>query len=942
MLKTYTKNGFIFFILLIFFPIIKNDITEKEINRICEIGDFSSYSRKTDYSTLKQFFDDQIKSNSTSKEYFISFLTTGSYTKKIVKLIKYLIPTIIMFGLAIMTFITYLIFLCLWSKNSCLFRDFNSNDRIRRQTHCKYCGYFTTFILLLISLVLCILSIFFIIELRKITNASLCSLYQFTEHSLNGISLKEENNTYPIFSGYSTMVEILTNTSNSISSLINTFSSLFPKYSDIVSLDEEIIEKIQEYSDTYMAIQIDSPHPYQQDSRLTLTYQNLYGPYTDPISMLGEFYLNYTENMHLFVQYLKNIYTDLNNINVFKNLISNDIITANGKIELLHDLNNIVYNVINKNYGKIKDFISKFLKLLLFIILGLIIFESLIMIIFLTCFVSNKEPTTCNYYFRIGFIIFWNFLFILITFLFILSGLICYFYTVNRGIVSTLNYMYSEEYMGDETNQNNIFLETITKNSYLPSYFQKCLNSEENTSSNIAYIFNIHISNLNYINLLYKDYINFHSYYSNLEKDIENLEKLKEYNEILKKYIEDMSLSTTSKLHGEKDVSNVLKLLNQYTDVSYEGAKQIQCVTQTKDRWVTNKNNCPSGYTYINSENEYSEGGFYCLVIDEWTINDHTLRYEGACKTYNNENTDDISTQYFIFLKRFYDNNKNLLNNLINGNTYLYNTFNQLINNVKIEFTSDDSILQDFLQGYIEYNGLEDLSASIFDMFDCSILRYDLIDFYDLSKNHFEKKIIIIILCVTLTSILLYISQYFGIRLVYVFNKNYKIKEEEDEAVAEISESDNDNEIETAIKNDNDKIKKTFNNEKLNTKNSDGVLLLTQNWNDPNKTYDLNNIPNEKTLGNENVINNNDSNDNDISENEISSKSEVLNYDSDKNGKNNKNNSFSNNNLINNGNIRNMYSSNPSLSLRNSMKKKTNSIQENKNDDEDNDNDDEL
>ncbi len=34
-----------------------------------------------------------------------------------------------------------------------------------------------------------------------------------------------------------------------------------------------------------------------------------------------------------------------------------------------------------------------------------------------------------------------------------------------------------------------------------------------------------------------------------------------------------------------------------------------------------------------------------------------------------------------------------------------------------------------------------------------------------------------------------------------------------------------------------------------------------------------------------------------------------------------------------------MYSSNPSLSLRNSMKKKTNSIQENKNDDEDNDND---
>jgi hypothetical protein len=157
MLKTYTKNGFIFFIVLIFFPNIKSGITEKEINRICEVGDFSSYSRKTDYLTLRQYFEDQIKSNSTSKEYFISFLTTGSYTKKITKLIKYIIPTIIMFGLALITFITYLIFLCLWSKNSCLFHDFKNKDRIRRQTHCKYCGCLTTFFLLLISIVLCII-----------------------------------------------------------------------------------------------------------------------------------------------------------------------------------------------------------------------------------------------------------------------------------------------------------------------------------------------------------------------------------------------------------------------------------------------------------------------------------------------------------------------------------------------------------------------------------------------------------------------------------------------------------------------------------------------------------------------------------------------------------------------------------------------------------------
>ena len=959
MLKTYTKNGFFFFISLILFPIIKSIITQKEINRICEIGDFSSYSRKTDYSTLTQYFDDQIISNSTSKEYFISFLTTGSYTKKIDKLIKYLIPTIIMFGLALITFITYLIFLCLWSKNSCLFHDFKNKDRIRRQTHCKYCGCLTTFFLLLISIVLCIIPILLIIKLRKISNALLCSLYQFTEHSLNGLTVKEENNTYPIFSGYYTMVELLTDTSNSISSLINSFPSLFPKYSDIISSDEEIIDKIQYLSDTNTAKEIDSPHPYQQESKLTLTYQTLYGPYTNLITMLGEFYLNYTENIHLCVHYLKNIYTDLNNINNYKNSIKNDITDSNNKIELMDDLYNIIFNIINKNYGKIKDSISIFLRLLSFIILGLIIFESFIMIILLTCFVCNKEPTSCNYYCRIGFIIFWNFLFILITLLFLLSGIIYYFYTVNRGIVPTLNYMYSEEYMGDQSNKNNIFLESITKNTNLPKYFQNCLNSEDKTSSNIAYNFNFQTTNLNYINSLYKDYTNFYLYYSNIETDKKNLEKLKENNEILTKYIEDMSLSTTSRLHGEKDVSNVIKLLNQYTDVTYEGSKQIQCVTQTNDRWVTNKNNCPSEYTYINNENIYSEGGFYCLVINEWSESEFNSRYQSACKTYDNQNTGDVSYPYFFFLKKFYNDNKNYLNFLINGNNDLYNIFSQLISNLKIEFQSDDVILQDFLKGYIKYNGLEDLSSSMFDMFDCSILRYDLIDFYDLAKNHFEKKIVIIIICITFSGILLYISQYFGIRLTYIFNKNYKIKEEEDEAAAEISESNNDDEIETAIKNDKDKIKKNFEKEKLNTKNSDGVLLLTQNWNDPNKTYDLNKIPNEKTLGNENDINNdNDNNFNEISEseNEISSKSEVLNYENNNyenlnlmnsiNGKNNNYNSFSdrnenfqNNNLVNNGNIRNKYSSDPSLNLKNSMKKKSSLILEN-NDEEENEDDD--
>ena len=113
------------------------------------------------------------------------------------------------------------------------------------------------------------------------------------------------------------------------------------------------------------------------------------------------------------------------------------------------------------------------------------------------------------------------------------------------------------------------------------------------------------------------------------------------------------------------------------------------------------------------------------------------------------------------------------------------------------------------------------------------------------------KKIIIIILSVSFSSILLYNSQYFGIRLKYIFYKNYKIKEEEDEVVAEESESDNDDEIKRVIKYDKDKNKIKFRNEKLNTKNSDGVLLLTQSWYEQNKTYDLKKFKMKKQKFNE-------------------------------------------------------------------------------------------
>ena len=132
--------------------------------------------------------------------------------------------------------------------------------------------------------------------------------------------------------------------------------------------------------------------------------------------------------------------------------------------------------------------------------------------------------------------------------------------------------------MGNSADKNNIFLKTIKKITQASTYFYNCLNSEKSIDANIAYHFNFETTYLKYLNTLYSDYIKFYYYYSNLETELENIEVLKRNNEILTSYINDISLTTSYLKHGENDVSYTLNLLNQYSDTSFEGSKQIKCI----------------------------------------------------------------------------------------------------------------------------------------------------------------------------------------------------------------------------------------------------------------------------------------------------------------------------------------------------------------------------
>ena len=166
------KNLFILLIFISKILYIKNDINYKEIERICKSGKFNLYKRKENYTTLDEYYNDQVNDESTSNEYIISFLLNGSFTKKISKFNNKILFTIIMIILSISIFLSYIILIILWNNNLCLFRNLKPLERIRKKRNCKYCGYITTIFFICCGIICYIFALSLNNKLKRDMNAS--------------------------------------------------------------------------------------------------------------------------------------------------------------------------------------------------------------------------------------------------------------------------------------------------------------------------------------------------------------------------------------------------------------------------------------------------------------------------------------------------------------------------------------------------------------------------------------------------------------------------------------------------------------------------------------------------------------------------------------------------------------------------------------------------
>ena len=181
------------------------------------------------------------------------------------------------------------------------------------------------------------------------------------------------------------------------------------------------------------------------------------------------------------------------------------------------------------------------------------------------------------------------------------------------------------------------------------------------------------------------------------------------------------------------------------------------------DIWTSNRYDCPSGYIYsLDGSREKN-----CLVISdkEWTEDSIELRYLAICKMINDQSTGDQIKKYLKRIKKFYESNSNLITSMKSGADLLIDLYGQLVYSFNYELRIDNETLKNFTLPFSMFTNDE----NIFSIFDCGILKQDLIDFYDTVRNKLSSISIAHLVLLLLLNIFNLVAIYFLMTVLYTF-----------------------------------------------------------------------------------------------------------------------------------------------------------------------------
>ena len=743
---------------LINITIINSSTTDFEMDRVCSDADFAKYKHKTGYRTAQHFADDEGMYKPSAHPFYRSLFMTRE--KKDMNLFINSIGfelALVALGGAI--FINYIVFIVVWAMHKGLFRILSEEEKNEKQSSkCKYFKFFLMFISLLISLALSGFGIIFISNFKNNVNLSDCSYLRFTNHGLYGA---EKN-----FAGAFNLRESFYNYTYSLKSIENFISRMNLYNNEINTIKRDFNQRMDDCNAYSVNNSVYTPNPDGSIFYYIKTnYQEIYGPKTNETSMIGIIYKHYNEKIVPVFETLDNIKEDYNNFLDNKDSYIAEI----EKYAKYFDVMTQMYQIINENIGRVYDDYKNigvnyifYIIVILYFIYPLII---ILLLIFIFVYVCKKQAGVCIVKFlRIIIHFLWNVLFIFTSFGFIFSGYIGSYRKYSYDLSASFNYLISPSIINDPNSEENTFSEFANNSEILRgvNLFSDCYSSSQST--NIANILEITDSLLFYFNKLYQDYNTLLQliYHNNLDEEISPL--IEEYKTQLNSFLYNISKTTSSQTHLENDVSRYFAILNKYTDYGNEETYQIDCVTKMYDFWTTNRDDCPEGYSYSLDGSQEKN----CLVISdkEWTLDMIHLRYLPVCKMKDTgESTGDQIDKYLDRIKGFYESNDKLIINMKNGADILVELYNELVDNFYNELIYDNNTFLNFTLPFSKFTDVED----IYSVFDCGILKQDLIDFYDTVRNKLSSISIAHLVLLLLINIFNVVSIYLLITVLYTF-----------------------------------------------------------------------------------------------------------------------------------------------------------------------------
>ena len=219
---------------------------------------------------------------------------------------------------------------------------------------------------------------------------------------------------------------------------------------------------------------------------------------------------------------------------------------------------------------------------------------------------------------------------------------------------------------------------------------------------------------------------------------IEKSKSLPQLKSFLEKYYDDYSSSTT-----DVDINGLLSEISSKTNNVNDDIE----LCMTKDIWVTNKKKCNDEYIYmpkseIGNRDSNSKNCF--IIQDQYYDSDLFLLYGSSC------NSEDASyiRQTILSITQFYLDNSNLLQDI----SLLIDTITDKYNSLMDDINKQSQFIEDTFKESINSHKQSYQSEELPSLFNCHLIKNDLMLFYNTTYAHFSS------ICFELSLLLLLIS----------------------------------------------------------------------------------------------------------------------------------------------------------------------------------------